>query len=453
MKGEHFTRIGFILAAAGSAVGLGNVWKFPYMTGENGGGAFVFVYLLTVIFIGFSVFLAESLMGKLSQSDSVSAFEKLPERNGHRWKWGGFMVVTGILIASFYTIVIGWIFKYMYISFVNIPETVDEASEAFGNLVTKDASGQFFFFTLAFLLTFYIVSKGIKHGIEKINLVLMPTLLLILFGLLLYAMTLDGFWQSLKYLFTPDFSKFTTTSLMSATGQAFFTLSVGMGTIMTYAAALPKDANLTKATISVVVLDTLIAIVAGIIIFSIIFSFGAEPSQGAGLVFISLPPIFSQMGFLGTIIGFAFFLALAFAGITSAISVVEPSVEYFQRRFHFSREKAIVLLAIITYVLGSFALISNVDGLKEYATIGGKGAFDILDFTSSAILLPLGGLMIALFVGYAMPKERLHASLKYTMSDKIFNIWYFSIRYIAPIGIVAVLLEPWFETIFNALKF
>jgi NSS family neurotransmitter:Na+ symporter len=444
MHGERFSKLGFVLAAAGSAVGLGNIWKFPYMTGENGGGAFVLIYLLTIVFIGLSVFLAESVMGRLSRGDAMSAFETLSQKNGQYWKYGGFMVFTGVIILSFYTIVIGWIFKYIYISATALPSTVDEAGGTFGSMVTTDTMGQMLFFTLAFAITFYIVAQGIKRGIERINLILMPLLVGILVILLFYAMTLDGFGESLRFLFVPDFSKVTSESILSAVGHAFFTLSLGMGTIMTYSASLPKDANMVKSSFSVAALDTAIALIAGMVIFTLIFSFNAEPSQGAGLVFISLPPLFYELGFLGNVIGLAFFVALAFAGITSAVSIVEPTTMYLINRFKMSRAKALTLLGVITYALGSMALISNIETLKGYVSFFGKGMFDILDFSSSSILLPLGGLVISLFVGHAIHKERLESLLGEHMSKGMFAFWYFSIRYVAPIGIASVMINQLF---------
>lgn len=444
MQGERFSKIGFILAAAGSAVGLGNIWKFPYMAGENGGGAFVLIYLLTTVFIGISIFLAESVIGRLSRGDSVSAFESLAPKNGSLWKYAGFMIFTGILILSFYTIVIGWIIKYIFIAATSLPANVDEAGSLFGGMVTSDTLSQIVFFTIAFALTFYIVSRGVKHGIEKANLVLMPLLFLILIFLLVYSFTLSGFSESVAFLFVPDFSKVTSMSILAAVGQAFFTLSLGMGTIMTYAASLPKDANLVKSSFVVAILDTLVAILAGLVIFAIIFSFGAEPSQGAGLVFVSLPPLFNQMGLAGTIIAFLFFVALGFAGLTSAVSIVEPTTMYMTRRFKITRLKALVILGVISYILGILALISNVDSLKEYVTFFGKGMFDILDIFTSSIMLPLGGLLIAIFVGYVIQKERLVSLLGSHMSPALFSAWYKVLRYLVPIAIVAVMANQLF---------
>lgn len=444
MNHIRFGRLGFILAAAGSAVGLGNIWKFPYMTGENGGGAFVLVYLLTITFIGLSLFLAETVMGRLSRGDTVSAFESLSTRLGHLWKYAGFIIFTGVIILSFYTVVIGWILKYVVISFGTLPVSVKEAGGVFGNLVTADTYGQLFYFTIAFGLTFWIVSRGVKAGIEKLNVVLMPLLILILIVLLAYAMSLKGFGQAFSFLFMPDFSKLHSSSILAAVGHAFFTLSLGMGSIMTYGASLPEKENIFTSSIMVAFIDTAIALVAGMVIFTFIFHFGAEPAQGPGLVFVSLPALLSSLGILGNVISIAFFVALAFAGITSAVSIVEPVVMYMMNRFTISRTKSLIILGFTSYSLGLMALISNIESLKSYVTFFGKGFFDILDFMSSSIMLPLGGMLIALFVGFFMDRQKLEALLLPYMRQSIFKVWYFSIRFITPIGVMSVMINKLF---------
>lgn len=444
MNIARFSRIGFILAAAGSAVGLGNIWKFPYMTGENGGGAFVLIYLLTITFIGLSLFISEVLIGKVSRNDAVSAFEDLAPKNKGLWKYAGFMAFTGMIILSFYLIVIGWIFKYIFISISALPTSVDDAGAMFGGMVTTDVLTQFVFFNVAFFITIFIVTKGIKGGIEKVNLFLMPLLIFILLGLFFYATTLKGFPLALDFLFLPDWTKVTNTTILQAVGHAFFTLSLGMGTIMTYAASLPKDSNIVKASASVAILDTAIALIAGMVIFSFMFNAGAEPAGGAGLVFISLPPVFADFGALGNIFAVAFFVALGFAGITSAVSIIEPTTLYMTNRFKYSRKKALIILGVITYTLGMMAMFSNIKEYASYVTFNGKGFFDILDFSSSSILLPLGGIAIAVFVGFVMQKERVYSVLKDYMSDRMFNVWYFSVRYITPIAVSVVMINKLF---------
>ena len=232
--------------------------------------------------------------------------------------------------------------------------------------------------------------------------------------------------------------------IVSGSGNQSISKSLGMGTIMTYSASLPKDTNVLKASISVAVIDTAIALIAGMVIFSFLFNSGAEPSAGPGLVFISLPPIFSGFGFMGNIFSIAFFLALAFAGITSAVSIIEPTVLYMTSRFNYSRKKALFILSAATYILGNMALLSNVKDYASFVTFGGKGAFDILDYASSAILLPLGGIIIAIFVGYVLQKERVYAMLKDYMSDTLFSVWYFSIKYITPIAVLMVMINKIF---------
>ena len=444
MKVARFSRIGFILAAAGSAVGLGNIWKFPYMTGENGGGAFVLIYLLTITCIGLSLFIAEVILGKESRNDVVSTFESLAPKNGHIWKYAGFMIATGVLILSFYTVVIGWIIKYVVTSITDLPTSVKEAGDAFGGMVTTDALSQFFYFNIAFFITVFIVTKGIKQGIEKVNLILMPLLIMILLALFFYATTLDGFSQAVNFLFVPDWSKVTDTTVLKAVGHAFFTLSLGMGTIMTYAASLPKESNVLKASASVAFIDTAIAIVAGLVIFSFLFNAGAEPSAGPGLVFISLPPVFAEFGSMGTVFSVAFFVALGFAGITSAVSIVEPTILYITSRFKYSRAKSLLLVGSATYILGTMALLSNVKEFASYVTFAGFGTFDILDFASSSIMLPLGGIMIAVFVGYALQREKVYSMLKAYMNDTVFALWYFSVKYIVPVAVSVVMINKIF---------
>lgn len=444
MNTIRFGRLGFILAAAGSAVGLGNIWKFPYMTGENGGGAFVLVYLLTITFIGLSLFLAETVMGRLSRGDTVSAFEVLSTHGGKLWKYAGFIILTGVIILSFYTVVIGWIIKYIVLSFGTLPSTIKEAGGLFGDMVTTDTTGQIFYFTLAFVLTFWIVSRGVKAGIEKFNLILMPLLIIILLALLGYAISLEGFGQAFSFLFMPDFSKLHSSSILAAVGHAFFTLSLGMGSIMTYGASLPDKENIVSSSIMVAFIDTAIALVAGLVIFTFIFHFNAVPAQGPGLVFVSLPALLSSLGLLGNGIAIAFFIALAFAGITSAVSIVEPVVMYMMNRFKTSRTTSLLILGVSSYTLGLMALVSNIETLKSYVTFFGKGFFDILDFMSSSIMLPIGGMLVSIFVGFFMNKKLLEDLLLPHMSKTVFSVWYFSIRFIAPVGVISVMINKIF---------
>ncbi|WP_200763010.1 sodium-dependent transporter [Nitrosophilus alvini] len=441
MKIQRFSRIGFIMAAAGSAVGLGNIWKFPYMTGEYGGGAFVLVYLITIAFIGFSVMVAEMLIGALGRLDTVSSFEELAPPDKKQWKYAGFMGFNGIIIMTFYSVVIGWIFYYLFRLLNGLPSTTDKAKDIFNTLVGNEPGIQIFWHTVAVLIVGYIVYKGIKGGIEKINLILMPSLMAILFGLLFYAFTLDGFEKAFEFMFAPKWEKLNSEAIVRAVGHSFFTLSLGMGAILTYAASLPKNANITQTALIVTFMDTLIALVAGLVIFSFLFQFGAEPGQGPGLVFISLPTILKNFGTLGIFFALMFFLALAFAGITSAISLVEPVVQYLIDRFDYTRTKAVVVTSFIYWIVGIGALLSYTKEWGEMFSIGKKPLFDILEYTTDSILLPLGGLLIAIFVGYILHKDRVRAALEHEMGDRVFHIWRFSIRYIAPVALIFMMLN------------
>ena len=441
MKTNRFSRIGFILAAAGSAVGLGNIWKFPYITGENGGGAFVMVYLLTVLFIGMSIFIAEVVLGSTVNKDSVTTLETLAPKGKKYWKYSGFTFLTGVFILSFYAIVVGWILNYIVIAATSLPTNVSEAEVVFLGLLKEDITSQLIYYTIAFLIIAYTISKGVKKGIERLNNILMPALLIILIIMFFYSMTLDGFQQALDFMFYPNFEKFHTSSIIIAVGHAFFTLSVGMATIMAYSASLGKGVNIVKASIMVVTLDTLIAIVSGLIIFAIVYSAGQEPSKGPGLVFITLPAIFYQMGSIGNIMAIAFFIALAFASITSAVSILEPTVMYLVERRGMSRAKATYGISIIFYFLGAAALLSNTNEFSAALTFGSKNLFDWFDFVTAAILMPIGGIFIAIFVGYIMDKQVIREALIPYMGEMFFSIWLFIIRYVAPLAVLIIMLN------------
>jgi len=441
MNKNRFTRIGFILAAAGSAVGLGNIWKFPYITGENGGGVFVMVYLLTVIFIGMSIFIAEVVLGSTVNKDSVTTIETLAPEGKKYWKYSGFTFVTGVIILSFYSIVVGWILNYIVIAATSLPSSVSEAETVFLGLLKEDITSQLFYYTIAFIIIAYTISKGIKKGIERLNNILMPALLIILLFMFFYSMTLDGFQQAVEFMFYPNFEKFHPSSIIIAVGHAFFTLSVGMATIMAYSASLGKGVNIVKASITIVTLDTLIAIISGLIIFAIVYSAGQEPSKGPGLVFITLPAIFYEMGSMGNIMAIAFFIALAFASITSAVSVLEPTVMYLVERRGISRVKATYGISIIFYILGLFALLSNTNEFSAALTFGTKNLFDWFDFVTAAILMPIGGIFVAIFVGYIMDKQVVRNSLVPYMGETFFRIWLVMIRYVAPMAVFVIMLN------------
>lgn len=441
MHKNRFTRIGFILAAAGSAVGLGNIWKFPYITGENGGGVFVLVYLATVLFIGMSIFIGEVLLGSYAHKDAVTTFETHSPTNKKYWKFSGFTFLTGVFILSFYAVVVGWIFNYVVVAATALPANVQEAESVFMSLLQKDIWTQLFYYTLAFIVIAYTISRGVKKGIEKLNNILMPTLIIILAILLVYAIQLDGFTQALSFMFSPNIDKFNSSSIIVAVGHAFFTLSIGMVTILTYAASLDKSVNIVKASLTIVIMDTLIAIVAGLIIFSILFSAGQEPGKGAGLVFITLPAVFYEMGSIGTVLAIAFFVALAFAAVTSAVSVLEPTVMYLVERRGMKRKKATYSVSVVFYIIGIFTLLSNTTEFSSLLTFGSKNLFDWFDFISAAILMPIGGILVAIFVGYIMDQKVAREALVPYIGENLYKVWLFIMRMVAPISVLMVMLN------------
>ena len=440
MKIARFSRLGFILAAAGSAVGLGNIWKFPYIAGEYGGGAFVLIYLFTVLAIGFSIMIAEMLIGYLGRKDAVSSFEELAPKHKNLWRLGGFQGLAGLFIMIFYSVVIGWIFNYIFTSLTSLPSSVEEAEITFNTMLHTDILTQLIFHTLAFLWITYVLTKGIKGGIEKMNMVLMPTLMIILGGMFIYATTLDTFGQAVSFMFSPDWSKIDSNAFVTAVGHAFFTLSLGMGAIMTYSASMEKNSSLVVNAFWVVFLDTIIAIVAGLMLFTFLYQYGSGPAKGPGLVFISLPAAFYEMGIIGNIFAVLFFIALAFAGLTSSVSLVEPMVQYFISRFKWSRLKASISMGLFFYLIGIIALLSNIDGYKEALTWGDKNFFDWVDYVTAAIMLPLGGLIMAIFVGFIMDRQKVESIMKPQLGFA-YSSWYFSLRYITPIAMFIVMLS------------
>ena len=446
---EKFSKIGFILAMAGSAVGLGNAWKFPTMVGNNGGSAFILLYIILTLGVAVVVFLAELAIGRLGGTDIVNSLKNLAPKNKRAWGFAGFFMLTAILIASFYMIVIGWILKYIFLSFGTLPSTAQEAGAMFGGLVEGDFLSVFICFSIVFLIVFYVVSKGIKSGIERLNIWMMPSLFVLLVGLLLYAIFASGnFTQALSFIFIPDFSKLLNAELiLQALGLAFFSMSMGVGTVATYAASLPDGTNLVKSTFSIVFINILIGIMMGLVVFSFIPIIDGQPaSEGAGLIFVSLTSLFAQMGIIGNILAVTFFISLLFAGITSAVSMIEPFALYLIHKFQLSRNSAIMIIGVFVYILGTLCILSYYGVTSSYfsipaAALGNEkpiAFFDVLDLLTSNILMPLGALTFSIFVGYILKKEELFTLFSGFMSRLWFEIWYFTLRYVAPLAIWSI---------------
>jgi len=441
MHGLWRSRWLFILAATGSAVGLGNIWKFPYITGENGGGAFVLVYLACICLIGIPVMIAEVTLGRLGRQSPINTMHALVKDQGVPKFWGGIGwmgAVAGFLILSFYSVVAGWSLAYVF----------RMAGGAFDGATGESVGGIFSdllsnpeallgWHTIFMVLTIGIVARGVNKGLEKAISVLMPLLFLILLLLLGYSLSTEGFGAGFEFLFSFDFSKINRESIIVALGHAFFTLSLGMGAIMAYGAYMPQKASVGKTVLMVAGLDTLIALIAGLVIFPIVFSNGLEAGAGPGLLFQTLPLAFSQMP-AGTLFGTLFFLLVAFAALSSAISLAEPVVAWAVESKGMSRASAASWIGIVIWALGIGSLLSF--NLWSDYTLFGKTFFDSLDFLTANILLPLGGLLIAIFVGWMMHQKDVEQEVRME-SPVMYNVWRFVLKFIAPVAVAIVLIN------------
>ena len=421
-------KFGVIAAAAGSAIGLGNIWRFPYVAGENGGGAFLLLYLLFILAIGVPVMLSELLIGRKAQLNIFGAFRKLAP--GSYWPLVGMMGVgAAFMILSFYAVVAGWTLEYTFYAIGN--EFAGESPEGIKAIFDEltAASWRPVVFMLLFMaLSAFIVRSGVKKGIERYTKVLMPLLLVILLGLIFRSLSLDGAMAGVDFLFRPDFSKIDANTVLEALGQAFFSLSLGMGVMATYGSYIKKKESLGKTAISVSLTDTLIAVLAGLAIFPAVFSFGLEPGQGPGLVFITLPGIFNQMAG-GYYFAIFFFVLLVIAALTSSISLLEVVVAYFVEELKMKRSTATWLAAGIMSALGVVCALNG-------------AVFSFFDRTSSNILLPLGGLLIVLFVGWFLGKQVVRDELEADGRVAFYFRWFVPvIRVLAPIAIALVFLN------------
>lgn len=457
---SKFSKIGFVLAVAGSAVGLGNAWKFPTLVGQNGGSAFVLLYLVLTLGVGFVIFLAELSIGKLSEKDPVNAYKSLAPRFKGAWSVAGFSIIGAILIVSFYSVVIGWVVKYFIdslgiwallehskagevLAFRNLASDISASGANFSHFLSADILTQMLCFAFVFFFVFFVVSKGVIQGIERLNVWMMPALFVLLTLMLIYAAFMgEGFEQALKFLFVPDFSKLSANSVLIALGLAFFSLSLGVGTIITYSASLPDGTNFVKSTLSIILINILIGLMMGLIVFTFIFAGGGGVSAGPGLIFVSLATLFAKLGVLGNVLALAFFISLFFAGVTSAVSMIEPFAFYLINTFGMSRRRALSYIGVVVFILGSLCVLSSNDKLGF--TLFGKSFFDVLDFTSSNIIMPLSGICAAIFVGFVLKKRALQTLFAPYMSGVFFEIWYIFLRYISPLAVAIVMVNNFY---------
>lgn len=440
VRDSFSSKFGVIAAAAGSAIGLGNIWRFPYLTGENGGAAFLVVYIIFMLMIGVPVMLSELVIGRRSQRNAFGAFRFL--KPGQPWYLIGLMgIAAAFMILAFYSTIAGWTLEYLYRSVLNgfAGKSTSELQDSFNTFHTSGLMPVLWQMLFMFL-TALIVWKGIKNGIEKYSKVLMPLLLLIILAISARSITLPGAMEGLTFLFKPDFSKIDANVILMALGQAFFSLSIGMGTIITYGSYINKKDNLTNTALAVSGADTIIAILAGVAIFPAVFAFGIQPDAGPGLVFITLPNIFQQMagGYFWSLI---FFILLAVAALTSTISVLEVVVAYFSEELNMTRKKATVIATLSISVLGVFCTLSQ--GPMNYLRIFRNNLFDDLEYLSANVMLPLGGLLIVIFVGWFMGSANVKTEIsnKGTLKARFFGVLMFILKFVAPIAIALVFLN------------
>ncbi|MDQ0352816.1 NSS family neurotransmitter:Na+ symporter [Alkalibacillus filiformis] len=443
------TRLGFILAAVGSAVGLGNIWRFSYVLGEGGGFAFLIAYIICIFLIGLPVLLAEITVGRKGQSDAIGSFEKIAP--GKWWKLGGILgVLSGSLILSFYGVIAGWVFYYVFSYLSGSAGSVEQGGYADYFLGFIGGSGELggvlgpVFWQLLFMaVVIGVVYFGVKKGIELANRTFMPLLALLVVILAIYGLTMDGAGEAMNFMFSPDFGQLGNMEVWGmAIGQAFFTLSLGMGAMITYASYLPKETKLPSAAGTIVTLDTLFAIFAGLMIFPIVFTFGLDPSAGPELIFITLPEAFGQWGTGGTIFGILFFFLVGIAALSSAISLLEVGVSWAMRKFDWSRRKAALTAGIIIAAFGVPSALSQGGPLSQ--EILGLSFLDLIDTITDQYTLALGGMITALFVGWGWNKIEV---LRETglQETTIGAIWIWFLRIVAPVGILYIVLNNFYN--------
>ena len=434
------SKIGVILATVGCAVGLGNIWRFPYMLGSNGGAAFLLVYLLCILLLGLPVMITEFFIGRHTNRNAAGAFKELAP--GTKWSLIGYNgVLAAFLILGFYSVVAGWTLEYILQAFSG--SLSDKTATDFATDFSNFSTGLIrpIIWTVTFIvLTHAIIIFGVKSGIERASKIMMPLLFLFLLILAIRSVTLPNASEGLTFLFQPDFSKINSSVILSAMGQAFFSLSIGMGCLITYASYFKKETNLQTTALQVTILDTLVALLAGVMIFPAVFSFGITPTAGPELVFITLPNVFAQLP-MGSVWSAIFFILLALAALTSTISMHEVATAYVHEEHKMSRNKAAWVVSTGAIILGVLSSLSF--GVLKDFTIGGMIFFDFLDYLTAKIMLPLGGMLICIFVGTRVERKVIKAELtnEGTIPFYFFNTYAFFMKYVAPIAIGIIFLH------------
>lgn len=439
-RGNFGTKLGVILATAGSAVGLGNIWRFPYMTGQDGGAAFIVVYLACVIMLGVPGMVAEFIVGRHGAANAVTAYKRA---GGKRWGLLGYIgAFTGTVILGFYSVIAGWCLQYLFASiFGQLNGDANYVNEYFQKFSSNPIEPTFW--TIVFIvLTHLVVVRGVRKGIEKVSNVLMPTLFILLLIIVVASCTLPGAGKGIEFLFKPDFSKVTRSVFLDGLGQAFFSLSLGTACLCTYASYFTRQTNLLKSAGQIVGIDTLIAILAGLMIFPAAFSVGVNPDSGPQLIFITLPNVFQQAftPVLGYVISVLFYALLALAALTSTISMHEIGTAMYFEELHISRPKGAAIETLVAIAIGVLCSLSC--GAVDI-TVAGKSFLNFCDFLTSNILLPLGSLLTCILVGWVAPRKMVRDEFTNwgTVSRRFYAVWLFLIRFVSPVCIAAIFLH------------
>ncbi|MDE5787999.1 MAG: sodium-dependent transporter [Bacteroidaceae bacterium] len=447
-RGNFTSKIGVVLATVGSAVGLGNVWRFPTEVGNNGGAAFILIYLACVLFIGVPVMVSEFVIGSSTHANTITAYRRLAP--GTWWRVGGIQgVFVSFLIFCYYIVVAGWTLHYTVASFLNQLSADKDYTAYFQNFV-RSPWEPVVYAILFILMVHVIIVRGVEHGIEKFSKLMMPLLLLIIGVLMVCSFSMSGFSEGIAFLLNPDFSKVTASVVLSAVGQAFYSLSLAMGCLCTYASYFSSDTNLVKTALSVSLIDTCVAVLCGFIIFPAVFSVpGVEADAGPGLVFITLPHVFNtafhNVPLIGYLFSLLFYVLLMLAALTSAISLHEPITAYLHEEWHLSRKRAAWIVTSGCVLLGVVCSLSM--GVWNDFRIGGLCMFDLFDFVSAKIILPLGGILICSFVGWKLNRQLVYDEVtnRGSLRVRLFGVYIFLVRWVAPLAIAVIFYNELFR--------